>query len=67
MNALSQQTQEEILILAESGYSFREIAKKLHIKRHTVSWYKLGLELNEKEKLNYMELIQWSKKKFRPK
>ena len=39
MNALSQQTQEEILILAESGYSFREIAKKLHIKRHTVSQY----------------------------
>ena len=39
MNALSQQKQEEILILARAGYSFREIAKKLHIRRHTVSQY----------------------------
>ena len=28
-------------------------------------WYKLGLELSEKEKLSYMELIIWNKKRFK--
>ena len=39
MNTLSKQKKEEVLILAKRGCSFREIAKRLHINRQTISQY----------------------------
>ena len=39
MNALSQKKKEEILMLVKLGYSFREVSKRLCVKRHTVSQY----------------------------
>ncbi len=39
MNVLNKQKQEEILTLIIAGRSFREIAKRLHVSRFTVSEY----------------------------
>ena len=39
MNVLSQGLKNSICVLAKAGYSFREIARRLHLRRDTVSKY----------------------------
>ena len=39
MNVLSQDLKNSICVLAKAGYSFREIARRLHVRRDTVSKY----------------------------
>ena len=41
------------------------IKRPSKVSSTNTKWHKLGLELSEKEKLSYMDLIHWNKKRFK--